>query len=143
MVMMGNELSRVLDTCVFVVFCGWTTSVVAESTSKVDRRYECDIPVQPLARSLNIVSDIANISFVFPYELVENLEVPRESQGRYTVEQVLNLLLKGSNLEGELSNDRAFLIRPLTDKKDNNKHLGIDKMRSNKNFLAAAIDIIF
>ena len=138
-----KQVGKAIETFSLLVFFCLTTSVVAEETSKVDRRYEFDIPVQPLARSLNIVSDIANISFLFPYELVENLEVPRDIQGRYTVEQVLNLLLKGSNLEGELSNDRAFLIRPLTDKKDNNKHLGIDKMRSNKNFLAAAIAIIF
>ncbi len=87
-------------------------SLAAKENPKTNGKYEFNIPAQPLGKSLNTLSDIAEISFLFPYDLVENKN-SNAVQGYYNVQQALNLLLKGSNLEGELSNKSVFLIKPL------------------------------
>jgi len=83
-----------------------------EVKENIKQKYEFNIPVQPLNKSLNTLSDVSKISFLFPYDLIENKQ-GNSVQGYYNVQQALNLLLKDSNLEGELSNNKAFLIKPL------------------------------
>ena len=88
-----------------------------------------------MSKSLNKISDIAKISFLFPYDLVENKE-GKSVQGKYSVQQALTMLLKNTNLEGEISGKRAFLIKPLTTNKNYNDNLGKDQMKSQKTLLA-------
>jgi outer membrane receptor protein involved in Fe transport len=110
----------------------------AKEMAKTDRKYEFNIPTQPLSQSLNKLSDIANISFLFPYDLVENKE-GRSVQGTYTIQQALTILLKNSNLEGNISGKKTFLIKPLMTKNNTGK----EKMNSQKTLLATILTLLF
>jgi len=114
-------------------------NVAAEETAKAPRNYDLNIPAQPLSKSLNKLSDIGKISFLFPYDLVKSKE-SKPIQGNYTIQQALNLLLANTNLEGELSGKRAFLIKPLIIQKDK---LGTEKMKHKKTLLATIFTMMF
>ena len=114
-------------------------NVAAEETTKAPRKYDLDIPAQPLSQSLNKLSDIGKISFLFPYNLVKNKE-SKPIQGNYTIQQALNLLLVNTNLEGELSSKRAFLIKPLIIHKDKS---GTEQMKHQKTLLASIFTLMF
>ena len=83
------------------------------------KSYYFQLPSQSLGASLNELSDVTRVSFLFPYELVENKR-GNSIQGQYTLQQALDLLLEGSELVGEFSKDKVFLIKPLVVKKNNN-----------------------
>lgn len=117
-------------------------NATAKESTKINRKYEFNIPVQSLSESLNKLSDIAKISFLFPYNLVENKE-GKSVQGKYTVQQALTMLLKSTNLEGVLSGKRAFLIKPLTTNKNYNNNFGEKQMKSQKTLLATIFTLIF
>lgn len=117
-------------------------NVSAKENSKLNRQYEFNIPELPLSTSLNKLSDIAKISFLFPYDLVENKQ-GQSVQGRYTIQQALTVLLKDTNLEGELSDKKAFLIKPLSPNKNNNNDLGKEQMNSQKTILASIMTLLF
>lgn len=72
--------------------------------------------------ALNILTDISKISFLFPYDLVENKQ-GHSVRGYYNALQLFSLLRRDSHFEGEPSNNKAFLIKPLTIKKVNNNSL--------------------
>ncbi|GAA6173711.1 TonB-dependent receptor [Colwellia sp. KU-HH00111] len=117
-------------------------SLTAKEISKINREYEFNIPVQSLGKSLNKISDIAKISFLFPYDLVEN-KTGNSVQGKYSVQQALTMLLQNTNLVGELSAKRAFLIKPLTTNNNYNVKLGKDQMKSQKTLLATIFTLLF
>lgn len=114
----------------------------AKENKKIDKVYKFNIPSQSLSESLNSLSDIARISFLFPYDLVENKQ-GNSIRGQYTVQQALNLLLDGSNLKGELSNHKAFLIKPLAIKKENKKSFEVKEMKTKKTLLASIFSVLF
>jgi outer membrane receptor protein involved in Fe transport len=120
----------------------FTHNATAKENTKIDREYEFNIPAQSLSKSLNKLSDIAKISFLFPYDLVEN-KVGKSVQGKYSAQQALTMLLKNTNLEGELSGKRAFLIKPLTINKNYNDKLGKNQMKSQKTLLATIFTLLF
>lgn len=115
------------------------SNVAAEETTKVPRKYDLNIPAQPLSKALNKLSDIGKISFLFPYDLVKSKE-SKPIQGNYTIQQALNMLLVNTNLEGELSGKRAFLIKPLIIQKDKS---GTDEMKHQKTLLATIFTMMF
>ncbi len=114
-------------------------NVTAQETNKVLEKYDVDIAEQPLSQALNELSDIGKISFLFPYDLVKEKE-STSVQGNYTIQQALNLLLVNTNLEGELSGKRAFLIKPLTINKNNS---GTEQMNHQKTLLATIFTMMF
>jgi TonB-dependent receptor len=120
------HVNKVLIVFGLLSFFCLTFTVTAKEYSTIYRKYEFNIPTQPLDKSLNTLSDISKISFLFPYDLVENKN-GNSVQGHYSVQQALNILLKGSSLEGELSNKKAFLIKPIIIKETNNNSLGKEK----------------
>ncbi|MGJ8679389.1 TonB-dependent receptor domain-containing protein [Paraglaciecola sp.] len=109
---------------------------------EINQEYDFNIPVQSLSQALNELSDVAKISFLFPYELVEN-KTGSLVQGKYTVQQALSLLLKNSGLEGELSDKKAFVIKPLSPKSQNNENLGKEPMNTQKTLLASIFTMLF
>lgn len=111
----------------------------AKTGFKVGKVYHFSIPSQPLSQSLNNLSDTARISFLFPYELVQSKR-GNPVKGYYTVQQALDLLLQNSNLEGELSNNKAFLIKP---KKANNKNFEVNHMNTQKTLLSSIFSALF
>ena len=114
-----------------------TLEVSAQEDFKVTQVYDFNIPTQPLNLSLNELSDIAKISFLFPYDLVNNKK-GKSVRGKYTVQQALTVLLKDSDLEGELSKNSAFLIKPFI------KKIGKEeKMKYQKTLLATIFSLMF
>lgn len=114
-------------------------NVSANETAKTHRKYVFNIPTQPLSQSLNELSDIAKISVLFPYDLVKNKE-SKSVQGKYTIQQALDLLLMNTNLAGELSGEKAFLIKPLS---TNENKSGTDQMKHQKTLLATIFTLLF
>ena len=137
-----GQVSKALIVIGLLNFCFLILNVEAKENKKVSEKYEFNIQVQPLSTSLNKLSDIAKISFLFPYHLVE-YKKGNSIQGNYTVEQALSVLLNGTNLEGELSNDRAFLIKPLSKNKYNNDKLGNEQVNTQKTLLATIFSLMF
>ena len=103
--------------------------------------YHFQLPSQSLGASLNALSDVTRVSFLFPYELVENKR-GNSIQGQYTLQQALDLLLEGSELVGEYSKDKVFLIKPLVIKKDNKRLEEID-VKTKKTILASLFAALF
>jgi iron complex outermembrane receptor protein len=122
-------------------FCFCVFNAHAEDNKMINKKYEFSIPIQSLSQSLNELSDIAQISFLFPYDLVKN-KTGSSIKGKYSVQQALSLLLNNSGLEGELSDKKAFLIKPLSPDTNNNK-LGNETMNTQKTILATIFTMLF
>ena len=137
-----RQVNKALIVISLLSFCFFTFISEAKVNKKVNVRYEFNIPAQPLNKSLNKLSDIAKISFLFPYELVENKN-GNSIQGNYTVEQALNMLLKGTKLGGDLSHNKAFLIMPLSKNRYNNGELGNEQVNTQKTLLASIFTLMF
>ncbi len=119
-----------------------TFSLTAKESSKTHEKYEFNIPAQTLDKSLNTLSDLAKISFLFPYDLVENKK-GNAVQGFYNVQQALNLLLQGSKLEGKLSNKNVFLIKPLLLEKSQNINVANEQVQKKQSLLESIFSFIF
>ena len=137
-----GQVNKTLIVISLLSFFLLAHNVTAKEITKQNRKYDFNIPVQSLSKSLNKISDIAKISFLFPYDLVENKE-GKSVQGKYSVQQALTMLLKNTNLEGEISGKRAFLIKPLTTNKNYNDNLGTDQMKTQKTLLATIFTLLF
>jgi len=136
--LINGQVNKTLIVISLLSFFLLAFNVTAKEQTKINRKYEFNIPVQSLSQSLNKLSDIAKISFLFPYDLVKNKE-GKSVQGKYTTQQALTMLLKNTNLEGKLSGKRAFLIKPLT----NNNNLGKQQMNHPKTLLATIFTLMF
>jgi len=137
-----GQVNRTLIVINLLSFCFLTFNVEAKEDKKIKEKYEFNIPVQSLSQSLNELSDIAKISFLFPYDLVEN-KTGSSVKGNYTVQQALTVLLNSSGLEGELSDKKAFLIKPLSPNTNNNENLGNKQMKTQKTLLASIFALMF
>lgn len=137
-----GQVNKAFIVISFLSFMLFGQSVTAQDRTKINGKYQFNIPVQSLSLSLNKLSDIAKISFLFPYDLVEKKE-GNSVQGRYTTQQALTILLRGTNLEGELSGKGAFLIKPLITHNNYNDSLGKEPMKSKKTLLATIFTLLF
>ncbi len=121
---------------------GISLNVQAKVVDPLDKEFEFSFPDQPLAKSLNTLSDIAKISFLFPYDLVVH-KSGRAVEGRYAVQQALDILLEDSGLYGELANNHAFSIKRVSPDVDNNDNLGNSTLKLQKTAVASAIALLF
>ncbi|WP_160173482.1 TonB-dependent receptor [Thalassotalea sp. ND16A] len=117
----------------FIVLCLLSFCLVINRVEAIDDKtaevlYEFNIPAQPLSQSLNQLSDLSEISLLFPYDLVEN-KMGSPVKGLYTAQQALTIILRKSGLEGELSDKKVFLITP--------------KRQKEKSLLESIIALIF
>ena len=71
--------------------------------------YYIDLPAQSVAKSLNRLSEQTGVSVLFPYDLVQGKKAKRV-EGRYTLLQALDKLLKGTGLSGGLSDKGVLTI---------------------------------
>tara|TARA_B110000902_G_scaffold267086_1_gene358106 strand:+ start:3481 stop:6855 length:3375 start_codon:yes stop_codon:yes gene_type:complete len=137
-----GQVNKALIVINLLSFCFLAFHVEATENKKINEKYEFNIPVQSLSQSLNELSDIAKISFLFPYDLVEN-KTGSLVKGRFTVQQALTVLLSNSDLEGELSDKKAFLIKPLSPNNINNKNVGEKQLKTQKTILATLFTMLF
>jgi iron complex outermembrane receptor protein len=137
-----RQVNKMLIVIYLLSFCFLTFNVGAQASKKINEKYQFDIPVQSLSQSLNDLSDVAKISFLFPYDLVENKK-GSSVKGDYTVQQALTMLLNNSGLEGERSDKKAFLIKRLSPNATNNESLEITQMKTQKTILASIFTMLF
>ena len=138
-----RQVNKTLMLILFVLSSYCVTFFVnAKETVKISQIYNFNIPEQSLSKSLNTLSDTAEISFLFPYELVQGKR-GNSVRGYYTVQQALNVLLRDTSLEGELSNNKVFLIKPLLIKKTNKNKFEDDQMKTKKTVLASLFAALF
>jgi len=137
-----RQVNKALIVINLLSFCCFVFNVEATENNKINEKYEFNIPVQSLSQSLNELSDIAKISFLFPYDLVVN-KTGSSVKGRYNVQQALTVLLSNSGLEGELSDKKAFLIKPLSPNTNNNENLGKKEVKTQKTILATLFTMLF
>lgn len=103
--------------------------------------YEIDISKQPLATSLNELSNQTRILVLFPFDLVENQQ-GNAVKGQYTLDVAIEKLLLNTGLVGSLSKTDVMMIsESLPSNSDNNK--GKDNMKTNRSTLATAIAFLF
>jgi len=137
-----RQVNKALIVINLLSFCFFAFNVEAKEINKINEKYEFNIPVQSLSSSLNELSDIAKISFLFPYDLVVN-KTGSSVKGRYTVQQALSVLLNNSGLEGELSDKKAFLIKALSPNTNNNENIGEKQVKTQKTILATLLSVLF
>jgi outer membrane receptor protein involved in Fe transport len=137
----NRQVSKTLIVLNLLFYCLVLSEVKAAEADQVNAEYDFNIPQQPLSVSLNKLSDIGKISFLFPYDLVVN-KTGRSVRGRFTVQQALDVLLAQSNLKGELSDKQAFIIKPMS-ATDNKNNLGNTNMTTKKTLLASMMGLMF
>ncbi|MDM3872273.1 TonB-dependent receptor [Porticoccus sp. W117] len=81
----------------------------AASHSDGQKLYEIDIPELNAAEALNIFAEQTDIVLLFPYEKAKQCQA-NKVRGRFTLGQGLDVLLKGSGLKGNLSENGTVTI---------------------------------
>lgn len=137
-----RQVNKALIVINLLSFCLLAFNAQAKDNKKINEIYEFNIPTQSLSQSLNELSDIAKISFLFPYDLVKD-KSGSSVVGHYTVQKALSLLLNNSGLTGELSDKKAFLIKPLSPNANNEEYLGNKNMKAQKTILATIFSMLF
>ncbi len=114
------------------------------NATDVDKVYRFDIPAQSLVESLGDISQTTKRLFLFPYDLVETKE-SKHLSGLFTAQQALDLLLAGTGLQGELSDNKTFVVKPILAPKKNVQTgmKGEKELKTQKTILASLFTIIF
>ena len=71
--------------------------------------YEINLPRQSVAAAVNGLSEQTGVPVVFPYDLTKDRS-SNPVKGRYTLQEALNALLKGTGLSGGLSEKGVLMI---------------------------------
>ncbi|WP_293751813.1 TonB-dependent receptor [uncultured Paraglaciecola sp.] len=106
--------------------------------------YQFDIPQQPLAKSLNALSDHTKTLVLFPYDLVDNRQ-GNIVKGQYTLVQAIDRLLHNTGLFGGLSKKEVVMIREQQSSSQNNtnNNNGNTNMKTKKSILATTLAFLF
>jgi len=117
---------------------------IQANANNVDKVYRFDIPSQSLVESLGTLSQTTERLFLFPYDLVENKK-SKHLYGFYTAQQALDVLLTGTNLQGELSNNNTFLVKPILvpEHNDKSEKKGDKKLKTQKTIIASIFAMLF
>ena len=99
--------NKALRAKLFVVFL--LASVSLPAFSEQAQRYQIDIASQNVEQALRALANVTAKQLLFPYDLVESLESTAVS-GRYTLISALDIILTGTPLSGELTEDGVILI---------------------------------
>ena len=79
------------------------------SQSESVEQYQLDIVSQNVEQALRTLANASGKQLLFPYDQVEALTSVSMS-GRYTLKEALEIILKGTSLSGELTNEGVILI---------------------------------
>lgn len=72
-------------------------------------KYEINIAEQPLAKSLNQLSDQTETLVLFSYELVDNKQ-GQTVRGQYSINEAIDILLEGTDLVGSMSKMNVLMV---------------------------------
>lgn len=92
--------------CVIALWLGFGLCGAALAQSPL---YKLDLPAKSVAEALNELSEQTGIPVLFPFDLARN-EMANAVMGTYTLEQALELLLRGTGLSGGLSKKGVLTI---------------------------------
>ena len=104
--------------------------------------YPINIPDQPLAQSLNLLSSQTEISVLFPYALVENLQ-GQAVNGNFTVHEAMKILLKGTGLIGSLTEQDVITIRRHQLRPSEQRAIGNITMKHKKSAISTILALLF
>lgn len=125
---MRMRMLKAISVCILLI-----SSLVA--TAQEAGRYQFNIESQNVAQALRELANATGNQLLFPYDLVEALESNAVS-GRYTLEDALMIMLDGTSLSGQLTNDGVILVTPTGKKSDDEGDKMYNKNNSRKSLLA-------
>ena len=119
------------------VLC-WGVAATANERAATYKSYHFDMPALVMHDALDRVAKKTGNQLLVSSELVETL-TSSPVQGQYTVLGALNVLLKGTDLSGSLTEHGVIVVRyPKPDPKTNGDDT-VNKMNAKKNILASTI----
>jgi iron complex outermembrane recepter protein len=124
--------------------CGGLLMFSTLGIASEQKLYQFDIPQQPLAKSLNALSDHTKTLVLFPYDLVDNRQ-GNIVKGQYTLVQAIDRLLHNTGLFGGLSKKEVVMIREQQSSSQNNtnNNNGNTNMKTKKSILATTLAFLF
>ena len=128
--------NKALRAKLFVLFL--LASVSLPAFSEQAQRYQIDIASQNVEQALRALANVTAKQLLFPYDLVESLESTAVS-GRYTLISALDIILTGTPLSGELTEDGVILITLSLKKSEGEESDMKSIMNRKKNILASTI----
>jgi len=107
-----------------IVFCS------AASAQERDRRYEFHIDERTLSAALDALARQANVLVLYPYELAGVTE-PHSVSGKYTIREAYEVLLRGTDFSGGLTDSGVLTIaRRTTDTQNEGEPMPNKKSRT-------------
>ena len=135
----GDRHSKKVSVClVLLALVVLLLSVISNKVyaDKLERQayYTINVPAMNAADALNLLAEQTGKTFLFPYKVAEAQQA-NSVVGRFTLNQALEQLLKGSALSGGLTESGVVIISQL----ETNYGEGIGGMNSKKKLLAATV----
>lgn len=111
---------------------------VTDNDAKWQAVYYINLPRQNVAKSLSDLSEQADQMLLFSYEEVEPFSA-NPIAGRYTLQQALEIMLRGTGLSGSLTKKEVLMVSQKESSEAKKQTEGIDKMNAKKSLLASTI----
>lgn len=86
-----------------------TAALALPATVRAEQAFDFDIPAQPLSSALNAFAAKVDAQMSYPASLAEGLKSPGVS-GRYTAEEALQRLLKGTGIGHRFTGNRTITL---------------------------------
>lgn len=123
-----------------MLFSSGFTSVNDTEASEGRGVYLFDIPSLRVEEALSRLASQTEHQLLFSYELVDSMKSSK-LLGKYTVTEGMGILLQGTGLSGQLTERGVIVVTHSSTHKYSN--VRADKMNSKKNFMAAALALLF
>lgn len=121
-----------------MLFSSFLFSVNAKAEEP--KLYQVSLPAQSVAESLVDLSEQIDVLLLFPYKVANSLNA-NPVDGKYTLPQVLEIMLKGTGYSGGLSKKGVLMIS--LEKSETEDDQEEDKMKTKKSLLASAMAFLF
>ena len=116
-------------------------AVAASYAQNTDDRYEFNIESDVLGAAMDLVHEQTGVQLIYPFDQAQSIRV-NTVEGRFTVEEALEIMLQGTDFSGGLTERGVIVIS-----RDQGAHAHIReetvKNRSNKNWLLGGASALF
>ena len=124
-----GSILKALALCILLASSASHSDIDSDSA----KRFQLTVESQTVEQALRSLANASGRQLLFPYDQIEALKVISMS-GRYTLEEALSIILKGTSLSGELTTEGVILVTPIQKKSDRGS-----EMNSRKKILAATV----